>query len=181
MLQPPPPYNLRPLETADIPDVLVIENQSFPTARSQKLYQYELTQNNLAHYHALTRLQADGTETLLGYTGYWVLGDEIHVSTIAVDPALRRHGLGQLLLLNILFLSYSHQARLVTLEVRVTNTAAQELYKKFRFSEVGLRKGYYHDTGEDAILMTVMVQDEPEYKAFLERKQDTLFQRFRAS
>jgi ribosomal-protein-alanine N-acetyltransferase len=175
MLQPPPPFLLRPLQTADIPDVLTIEKQAFPTARSQKLYEYELTQNHLAHYHALTRQEPAGTETLLGYTGYWVLADEIHVSTIAVDPALRRRGLGQLLLLNILFLSYSHQASLVTLEVRVTNTGAQELYKKYRFIEVGLRKGYYHDTGEDAILMTVLLKDAPDYKTFLEERRDALF------
>ncbi|MFL7837187.1 MAG: ribosomal protein S18-alanine N-acetyltransferase [Candidatus Promineifilaceae bacterium] len=180
MLQPPSPFLLRPLQTADIPDVLAIEERSFPTARSQKLFLYELTQNNLAHYQALTRLEPNGGETLLGYAGYWVLADEVHVSTIAVDPSLRRHGLGQLLLLNILFLSYTHQASLVTLEVRVTNTGAQELYKQYRFLEVGLRKGYYHDTGEDAILMTVMLQDAPDYKSFLEQKRDNLFRHFKA-
>jgi ribosomal-protein-alanine N-acetyltransferase len=175
MLQPPPPFLLRPLQPADIPDVLAIETQAFPTARSQNLYQYELTQNHLAHYQALTRLEKRGAETLLGYAGYWVLADEIHISTIAVDPALRRRGLGQLLLLNILFLSYNHQASLVTLEVRVTNTGAQELYKKYRFTQVGLRKGYYHDTGEDAILMTVMLKDASDYKTFLKQRRDALF------
>ena len=175
MLQPPPPYVLRPLQLADIPDVLAIEKQSFPTARSKALYQYELTQNQLAHYQALTRLEATGTETLMGYAGYWILVDEIHISTIAVDPDLRRQGLGELLLLNILFLSYDHQANLVTLEVRETNRGAQELYKKYRFSEVGLRQGYYRDTGEDAVLMTIMLIDSPDYKAFLKKRWDSLF------
>jgi ribosomal-protein-alanine N-acetyltransferase len=175
MLIPPPPFALRPLQLADIPDVLVIEKNAFPTARSEALYLYELTQNRLAHYQALTRLETSGTETLLGYAGYWTLSDEIHVSTIAVDPALRRQGLGQLLLLNILFLSYEHQANLVTLEVRETNTGAQALYKKFRFSEVGLRRRYYKDTGEDAILMTVFLKDTPDYKDFLEQRREALF------
>jgi ribosomal-protein-alanine N-acetyltransferase len=163
------------MQLADIPDVLAIEKNAFPTARSETLYLYELTQNRLAHYQALTRLEIAGTETLLGYAGYWTLSDEIHISTIAVDPALRRLGLGQLLLLNILFLSYEHQASLVTLEVRETNTAAQELYKKYRFSEVGLRRRYYRDTGEDAILMTVLLKDAPDYKDFLERRREALF------
>lgn len=175
MLALPPPFALRSLHLADIPDVLEIEKNAFPTARSEALYLYELTQNQLAHYQALTRLETAGAETLLGYAGYWTLSDEIHISTIAVDPALRRQGLGQLLLLNILFLSYEHQASLVTLEVRETNTAAQELYKKYRFSEVGLRRRYYRDTGEDAILMTVFLKDAPDYKEFLERRREALF------
>jgi ribosomal-protein-alanine N-acetyltransferase len=120
-------------------------------------------------------LETSGAETLLGYAGYWILADEIHISTIAVDPALRRQGLGQLLLLNILFLGYDHQASLVTLEVRETNTSARKLYKKYRFMEVGLRKRYYRDTGGNAILMTVMLKDLPDYESFLVQRRDTLF------
>lgn len=175
MLQPPPPFVLRPLQPADIPAVLAIEKISFPSSRSEALYIYELTQNQLAHYQALSQLESSGEETLLGYAGYWTLSDEIHISTIAVDPALRRQGLGQLLLLNILFFSYDHEASLVTLEVRETNLGAQELYKKYRFSNVGLRKGYYRDTGEDAVLMTVMLDQPPDYKAFLKQRRDTIF------
>jgi len=170
----PEPFRLRPLEPADIPDVLAIEQLSFPTPRKEAIYLYELTQNQLAHYHALTRLQATGEEILLGYAGFWTLSDEIHISTIAVNPAFRRRGFGQLLLLNILFLSYRHEASLVTLEVRETNLGAQEMYKKYRFSEVGLRRGYYRDTGEDATLMTVMLEGTPDYKAFLVQKRDSL-------
>lgn len=177
MLHPPPPYIIRPLHAADIADVLAIEQLSFPSMRSEALYRYELTQNRLAHYHALVRQDASSAETLLGYAGYWVLADEVHISTIAIDPAQRRQGLGQLLLLNILLRSYDLDATLVTLEVREHNLAAQQLYKKFRFEEVGLRKRYYRDTGEDAILMTVMLKDAPGYKAFLEKQRDAIFTR----
>ncbi len=170
----PEPFRLRPLEPADIPDVLAIEQLSFPTPRKEAIYLYELTQNQLAHYHALTRLQATGEEILLGYAGFWTLSDEIHISTIAVNPAFRRRGFGQLLLLNIMFLSYRQEASLVTLEVRQTNLGAQEMYKTYRFSEVGLRRGYYRDTGEDATLMTVMLEGTPDYKAFLVQKRDSL-------
>ena len=175
MLQLPPPFSLRSLQPTDIPKVLTIENSSFPTPRKEAIYLYELTQNNLAHYQALVRLEASGEEMLLGYAGYWTLPDEIHISTIAVEPALRGRGFGQLLLLNILFLSYDHEASLVTLEVRESNHSAQDLYRKYRFSEVGLRKGYYRDTGEDAILMTVMLEGAPDYKLFLEQKGNALF------
>ena len=175
MLQLPPPFSLRSLRPSDIPNVLAIENLSFPTPRKEAIYIYELTQNRLAHYQALVRFEASGEETLLGYAGYWTLSDEIHISTIAVDPALRGRGFGQLLLLHILFLSYARKASLATLEVRERNHGAQELYRKYRFSEVGLRKGYYRDTGEDAILMTVMLEGAPDYKIFLEQKRDALF------
>jgi ribosomal-protein-alanine N-acetyltransferase len=175
MLHPPPPYVLRPLRTADIDNVLAIESVSFPSSRSQALYHYELTQNRVARYHALVRQESSGTETLLGYAGYWILSDEIHISTIAVDPALRRKGLGELLLLNILIRGIHLGAALVTLEVRETNVAAQELYKKYHFDEVGLRKRYYRDTGEDAILMTVLLKEAPEYRAFLEERRDAIF------
>ena len=114
------------MQPVDIPAVLAIEKLSFPSSRSEALYIYELTQNRLAHYQALTQLESSGEETVSGYAGYWTLSDEIHISTIAVDPALRRQGLGQLLLLNILFLSYDHEASLVTLEVREANLGAQE-------------------------------------------------------
>jgi ribosomal-protein-alanine N-acetyltransferase len=181
MLHLPPPYVLRPLQTADIPDVLAIERLSFPSSRSEALHTYELTQNRVARYHALTREDESGSQTLLGYAGYWILSDEIHVSTIAVDPALRGQGLGQLLLLNILFRSFDLEATLVTLEVRENNIAAQELYKKYRFDEVGLRKRYYRDTGEDAILMTVLLKESPDYKAFLEEQRDIIFKRLAAA
>ena len=177
MLHPPSPYVLRPLKTADIVDVLAIERLSFPSSRSEALHTYELTQNRVARYHALTRQEKSGSETLLGYAGYWILSDEIHISTIAVDPALRGQGLGQLLLLNILFRSFDLGATLVTLEVRENNFAAQELYRKYRFDEVGLRRRYYRDTGEDAILMTVLLRETPDYKTFVEEQRDIIFKR----
>lgn len=177
MKQPPDPFCLRQLEAADIPAVLAIEELSFPTPRNEAIYQYELTHNTLARYQALTRLEVSGEETLLGYTGYWTIVDEVHISTIAVDPRLRGQGLGQLLLLDVLFNGFECEAALVTLEVRESNHAAQELYKKYHFSEVGQRRGYYRDTGEDAVLMTVKLASSGEYLTFLRQKRDMLYQR----
>ncbi len=177
MKQPPTPFCLRQLEPADVPAVLVIEKLSFPTPRNKAIYLYELAHNKLAHYQALTRLEASGKETLLGYTGCWTIADEIHISTIAVDPRLRGQGFGQLLLLSVLFMGLESTAALVTLEVRESNHAAQKLYKKYRFSEVGERPGYYRDTGEDAILMTVNLDSPADYRTFLEQEQDALYAR----
>ncbi len=156
---------------------MAIEQLSFPTPRKEALYYYELTQNKLAHYHALTRLEESRLEKLLGYAGYWVISDEMHISLIAVDPPRRRQGLGELLLLNILFGSDDHEARLITLEVRSSNHAAQELYKKYRFDVVGLRRGYYRDNGEDAVLMTVIPGASADYQAFLRQRKEALYQK----
>ena len=175
MLQPPPPFQLRALDLFDLPAVSIIEKQAFPTPTKEKSYQYELTENKLAHYQALIYERDVQAEQLLGYAGYWLIADEVHISTIAVDPQWRGHGLGELLLLNMLFLTYEHDASLVTLEVRENNLTAQSLYRKNRFEVVGRRRRYYRDTGEDAILMTVLLQSNTAYRQFLEHKRETLF------
>lgn len=154
MLQPPSPFALRPLQLADIDAMLPIEQHSFPTPVKASTYVYELTENRLAHYQALT-----AGDRLIGYAGYWLIADEAHVSIIAVDPGWRGRGLGELLLLNVIAQARAAGAALVTLEVRENNITAQQLYAKCRFEVVGRRRRYYRDTGEDAILMTLPLDD----------------------
>ena len=177
MLQPPHPLYFRSLRLSDLPAVLLIEQQSFPTPTKQQTYHIELSQNRLAHYQALVLRQPDQEERLLGYAGYWLIADEIHISTIAVDPQMQGQGLGELILLNILHLGYEHEAAMVTLEVRVSNLVAQDLYRKYGFELVGRRKRYYKDTGEDALLMTATLRSNQPYHRFLEQKQKQLYAR----
>jgi len=177
MLQPPYPLHLRPLRLSDLPAVIPIEQQSFPSPTQEKSYRYELRENKLAHYQALTVRRADQDELLLGYAGYWLIADEIHIIIIAVDPQWRGWGLGELLLLNMLDLAYEHVANLVTLEVRESNQVAQDLYKKYAFDIAGRRKHYYRDTGEDALLMTIVLQPDRQYHDFLDQKQKQLYAR----
>jgi len=177
MLQPPTPYILRPLLISDLAAVSEIEHASFPTPTKESAYTYELTQNLLAHYQALLIGAGAAPESLAGYAGYWNLASEIHVSIIAVAPHLRRQGLGELLFLNVLYLAYVEQASLVTLEVRYRNISAQQLYTKYRLEIVGRRRRYYRDTGEDAILMTVQLHDNPSYRPFLDEQRNRLFAR----
>ena len=115
-------------------------------------------------------------ETIIGFAGFWLIADEIHISTIATHPQWRGRGLGELLLLNLLFQSYTHPANMVTLEVRRSNTVAQALYRKYRFEEVGTRPRYYRDSGEDALLMT-MASLNARYHQFLDQQQALLYQR----
>lgn len=174
MLQPPYPLHLRPLQQSDLAAVGAIEQQSFPTPTQEKVYRYELSENKLAHYQAVTTRQTNRYEQLLGYAGYWLIADEIHISTIAVDPQWRGCGLGELLLQNILYLAYEHSAALVTLEVRQSNQVAQDLYQKYDFDLSGTRRRYYRDTGEDALLMTIHLQAAHEYRHFLDQKRELL-------
>lgn len=170
-LCPPPPYQLRPLQLEDIEAVLAIEAQSFPSVTSETVYRHELTDNTLASYQALT---VGETKQLIGYAGFWLMADEAHVSIIAVDPAWRGKRLGELLLLNLLHLACEQQAILATLEVRRSNVVAQKLYEKYGFEQVGQRRRYYRDTGEDALLMTVLF-DSGHYCQQLEQRRVDLF------
>ena len=172
------PFHLRPLQLSDIPTYLAIDKATFPTPTKEKAIHYELNQNKLAHYQALTFVSGVGTEQLIGYAGTWLLGDEVHIITIAVDPKWQRRGLGELLLLDLLANALSQNALLVTLEVRENNLAAQVLYKKYQFEIVGERKRYYRDTGENALLMTVMLQGNSAYSAFLTQQISCHFSRW---
>lgn len=154
------PFFCRTMQLEDIADVLAIDALSFPTPMKENLLRYELVENQMAHYQVLEKdLTAESAEDaekkkVVGFAGYWLMGDEVHVSTIAVQPEQRGKHLGEFLLLNMLFLAYTHPACLMTLEVRQSNSAAQQLYAKYDFAIVGERPRYYKDTGENAILMT---------------------------
>ena len=91
---------------------------------------------------------------ILGFAGIWFMADEAHLANIAVREANRQQGIGELLLISIIKLAIERSARFITLEVRSTNKAAQSLYEKYGFVEVGIRRAYYTDNREDAVLMT---------------------------
>jgi len=97
---------------------------------------------------------ARGPERITGFAGFWVMADEAHITTIATRESSRREGIGELLLQSTIDLATRLKARILTLEVRASNTVAQSLYAKYGFSQVGLRRGYYTDNREDAVLMS---------------------------
>lgn len=173
MLTLPPPFSLRPMVVADIPAVLAVDRLSFPTPGTELLYTNELVDNSLAHYQVLVRHEGMADQ-LVGHAGFWLIADEVHISTIAVHPDERGRGRGEWLLLNLLLEACALDPLLVTLEVRTGNHTAQNLYRKYRFEEVGLRKRYYRDTGEDAILMTVDFAAQPDYCDWLKERAASL-------
>lgn len=150
----------------DIYQVAEIDREAFPTMMPPTDFQRELG-SPLAHYIvaydgerelASSRLSGDKTappeRNIVGFAGFWVMAGEAQIVNIAVRQSYRRQGIGELLLISLIDLAMEINAHLITLEVRVSNTAAQSLYTKYGFALKGLRRGYYSDNKEDAVVMT---------------------------
>ena len=133
----------------DLPAVHAIELASFTAPWPPHAYRSELQTNRMAHY-----LVARVGDAVAAYGGMWLMVDEAHITTFAVDPAWRRQGIGERLLLAFLDLAVDRGAHEATLEVRLSNLAARRLYEKYGFRPVGLRPNYYSDDHEDALIMT---------------------------
>jgi [ribosomal protein S18]-alanine N-acetyltransferase len=147
--RPPVRLLIEPMGLADLPAVHDIERRSFSTPWPSHAYRTELETNRLAHYRVV---RADGQ--VIAYAGIWLMVDEAHVTTFAVDPAWRRRHVGEALLLAMMDLAIERGAREATLEVRLSNLAARRLYEKYGFRPVGIRPRYYSDNNEDALVMT---------------------------
>lgn len=132
---------------ADINDVLEISSLSFKTPWSKESYIQELA-NPLANY-----IVAKCNDKVIGFVGTWIIIDESHITNIAVHPDFRRNNVASALLNSLIELTKNLNCTSYTLEVRANNIAAQNLYKKYGFIEEGIRKNYYQDNKEDAIIM----------------------------
>ncbi len=132
----------------DLDDVLAIENASFPTPWSRAAYHRELVNNGYATY-----LVAKIDGRVVSYGGMWVILDEAHVTNIAVHPDFRNLGVGRLTMTALERKARELGACRMTLEVRVSNAAARHLYESLGFRGTGVRRNYYSDTREDAIVM----------------------------
>ncbi|NLK97610.1 MAG: ribosomal protein S18-alanine N-acetyltransferase [Epulopiscium sp.] len=137
-----------PMKEEHIPGIHEIEKSCFTIPWSKEAFEKELRENPLAYY-----IVAELENTVLGYAGMWVIADEGHITNIAVHPDFQHQGVGTLLMEHLIDEARSKNFFGLTLEVRESNVKAQNLYKKFGFINEGLRKGYYQDTGENAIIM----------------------------
>ena len=190
------PYHIEDMQLDDIEEVMVIENRSFSSPWSARAYRYELTGNRFSqfivvrqssplihrpeHEHVGAFRKLLGTSPrpaksqILGYAGLWLLIDEAHISTIAVIPEWRGQGLGEFLLVGLLERSLAIQAEIATLEVRVSNRVAQNLYRKYQFQTVGTRRGYYQDNQEDALVMSTPSLHSPVFQETLNQNRAAL-------
>jgi len=109
------------------------------------------------------RAESREAPAILGFAGMWLMFDEAHITTIGVKRSMRGRGLGELMLVHLIDQARDMGAKRLTLEVRVSNNVAQELYRKYTFKEEGVRKRYYSDDGEDALIMWSDRIDEPAF------------------
>jgi len=138
----------------DLPNVLEIDRISFPVPWPERSYRFELTENPAAQLF-VAEMPGEAESQVVGFIGYWLIGDEVHISTFAIHPDYRHQGIGESMLVRALRTARTRGAALATLEVRVSNWPAIHLYEKLGFEQVGRRSGYYRDNGEDALLMTL--------------------------
>jgi ribosomal-protein-alanine N-acetyltransferase len=185
------PFIVEPMTLDDIDQVMEIEQIVFPAPWSARAYQYEITRNDHSTMlvaraagaskgrlgHLKHRLGLGTPSPVLGYAGLWLLVDETHICTIAVHPRWQGLGLGELLLISLLDESMRLGALCATLEVRVSNNAAQVLYLKYGFEIVSIRKRYYTDNNEDAYIMTTPSFDTAGFQKNLDGRRHQLHAR----
>lgn len=161
---------LRMMRADDVPEVMAIERASFEAGWPATAFERELSQNQMARYIVAER-PAPGMEqgSIAGFAGLWLMLDEAHVVTVAVLPHMRGRGIGRLLVHGLIELARESAMSVATLECRVSNAVARRLYSGYGFYEVGVRKRYYSDNQEDAVIMTTEELASPAYERRLTR------------
>jgi [ribosomal protein S18]-alanine N-acetyltransferase len=142
--------DIRFMTVDDLDAVMEIEHSSFSIPWSREAFYNEIEQNHLSTY-----LVVEDGERVAGYCGVWLVVDEAHITNVAVLPDYRGQGCGEALMERIMKIAKEVGAHVMTLEVRVSNKAAQGLYRKMGFQDGGIRKRYYSDNQEDALVMWV--------------------------
>lgn len=141
---------IRTMELADIDEVMEVDRASFPSPWPKHIFCQEIKENDFAYYYVMER---DGR--IIGYLGMWMILGDAQVTNIALLPEVRGQGLGEKLFGHGVKLAIANEMKRLSLEVRVSNIAAQKLYRKFGLVPGGIRKNYYTDNHEDAIVMWV--------------------------
>ena len=139
---------VRPMVMTDVDGVMAVEHDSFLTPWSRSAFEEELAQNRLARY-----IVAVENGEIVGYAGTWLVINEAHVTNVAISDQRRREGIGRLLMQKLMELARDNDMESMTLEVRVSNAAARHLYEQLGFVEAGIRKNYYSETKEDALIL----------------------------
>lgn len=138
------------MQKEHVDEVIAIEEKSFGKHHWSKSSFLQELANGYAHY--FVAIDAE-TNKVVGYCGLWHILEEAHFSTISVSPDFRRKHIAEALLVRMINYCYENEVKYFTLEVRTNNIAAQCLYKKYGMKSLGVRKGYYQDNNEDALIM----------------------------
>ena len=141
----------RKMTPDDVEAVYAIELATFPSPWTLDSFHYEMRENQFAHY----TVAVNDSGKIIGFCGMWIVIDAAQITNVAVLPEARGLGIGEALMREAMKVAKEGGADIMSLEVRVTNTVAQNLYRKLDFQDGGIRKGYYTDNGEDALVMWV--------------------------
>lgn len=150
-------YTVRRMTIEDVPQVHAIELATFPMPWSEQSFIDEMTKNVCARY-----MVAEENGQILAFAGAWLIFDEGHITNIAVAEEHRGRGIGRAVTEALKQYAANMGVQYMTLEVRRSNLVAQSMYKKLGFIELGYRKRYYEDNGEDALLMVCQDMPEPQ-------------------
>ena len=165
-------YYVRLMHKEDIAQVTEIDHEAFSSQWPPVNYERELDRW-LAHCIVACQENDEpppsGKEYIMGCADFWMMANEAHITNLAVREPHRRRGIGELLLISMIDMARKLDARILTLEVRASNTIAQNLYYKYGFTRVGLRRYYYTDNKEDAVLMTTENISSTSFQSLLKR------------
>jgi ribosomal-protein-alanine N-acetyltransferase len=151
-------FIIRSMGMNDLQQVSIIDRASFSLPWPSSAFRYELLQNPTSLLYVAEMSMSGSERLVIGSIVVWMILDEAHIATIAVEPEYRGKGISQELLATVLIEAHKKGARVTTLEVRAQNAIAQALYQRFGFKVVGRRPRYYRDNNEDALIMTVNLQ-----------------------
>ena len=144
----------RKMTPDDVEAVHAIELATFPTPWTLDSFHYEMRENQYAHY-----LVAEDEIGIIGFCGMWLVIDAAQITNVAVVERMRGQKIGEALMKEAMRVAREANMDVISLEVRVTNVVAQNLYRKLGFQDGGIRKGYYTDNGEDALVMWVNLNE----------------------
>lgn len=151
---------MRPMTLDDLNRVAAIDRASFPTPWPREAFRYELQRNRSSVCWVAEAVDVNGSRTVVASIVIWLVAHNAHIGTLAVKPDYRKQGVAQRLLARTLLVCVNRGIQQATLEVRASNEAAQQLYQKFGFEVIGIKKDYYKDTHEDALVMRLASLDE---------------------
>ncbi|HEU0026617.1 MAG TPA: ribosomal protein S18-alanine N-acetyltransferase [Ktedonobacterales bacterium] len=202
-------YSVDTMTMTDVPRVVEIERLAYTTPWPPSAYRREIQENRMARYLVVRDawLQPPVTPTsqeeakrpfplsllsraanpvppetmnIIAFAGLWHMINEAHITTIATHPDYRGRGVGELMLSTLVGIAYTTQSRYVTLEVRVTNTIAQNLYRKYGFAQTSVRRRYYSDNHEDAYVMSTQDITSDDYRTRYADLRERLMRRLEA-
>ena len=160
-------FTIEPAEIYDLDEIEALENRAYPFPWSRKILLAEIDGESFSYVYVArlqngNRMLGDTLGAIIGYNFFWLVSDEVHILNIAVDPEYQGQGLGKYLMNFAISFGQERGATSILLEVRASNTVAQQLYTGLGFKQIGIRKKYYANNKENALVMKKVLTERNE-------------------